>query len=112
MENGAIADGQISASSQYDSLHKPKGGRLHLQGSATQAGSWSSSGLDSLQWLQIDLGDQYTSITRVATQGRHHVNQWVTKYKLQYSSDGSKFEYYKGVQGQSKVCCDFPTVTI
>ncbi|XP_029200554.2 uncharacterized protein LOC114965136 [Acropora millepora] len=102
MENGAIADGQITASSQYSSLHKPKGGRLHLQGSATQAGSWSSSGLDSLQWLQIDLGDQYTSITRVATQGRHLVNQWVTKYKLQYSSDGSKFEYYKGVQGQSK----------
>lgn len=112
MENGAIADGQITASSHFDSLHKPKGGRLHLQESANQAGSWSSYELNSLQWLQIDLGDQFTNITRVATQGRHHVNQWVTRYKLQYSNDGSKFEYYKGVQGQSKVCGDFETGNI
>jgi len=40
-------------------------------------------------------------VTRVATQGRYSVyNQWVTKYKLQYSDDGVNFQYYKE-QGQT-----------
>ncbi|XP_068670765.1 lactadherin-like [Montipora foliosa] len=103
MENGAIADGQISAASSFDSYHEPKRGRLHLQASNTQAGSWTSLVNDHDQWFQVDLGDQYTNVTCVATQGRHGLDQWVTRHKLQYSNDGTNFEYYKDIQGQNKV---------
>ena len=94
MENGAISDEQISASSQLDANHAAKG-RLHCK-----AGSWSAGKNDLHQWLQVDLGSQYTKVTRVATQGRIYPAQWVTKYKLQYSNDGVNFQYYRD-QGQT-----------
>ena len=95
MENGAISDGQISASSQFDANHAAKQGRLHCK-----VGSWSAGDTNLHQWLQVDLGSQYIKVTRVATQGRHDYPQWVTKYKLQYSNDGVNFHYYRE-QGQT-----------
>ena len=47
------------------------------------------------QWLQIDLANQHTKVTRIATQGRNAYNQWVTKYKLLFSDNGVNFHYYK-----------------
>ena len=70
MEDGAISDAQISASSQWDANHAAKQGRLHC--------------------------NQHAKVTRVATQGRNAAySQWVTKYKLQYSDDGVNFQYYQ-----------------
>ena len=100
MENGAISDGQISASSQLDSSHGVTQARLHFKATAGQAGSWSARNNDVNQWLQIDLGSRHTNVTRVATQGRNYSLQWVTKYNLQYSNDGVNFHYYKE-QGQN-----------
>ncbi len=96
MENGAISDGQISVSSQLDANHSAVQGRLHCG-----AGSWSASSNDVNQWLQVDLGSQYTKVTRVATQGRSDAALWVTKYKLQYSNDAVNFQYYRE-QGQTE----------
>ena len=62
-----------------------------------QGGSWIARKNDLNQWLQIDLGG-YTTLTRVATQGRSDADQWVTKYKLQYSDDGVIFQFYKEPQ--------------
>jgi len=95
MESGAISDKQIKASSQWDSNHAPFQGRLHFQRISFKAGSWSAGKNDLHQWLQVDLGSQYSKVTRVATQGRNAYNQWVTKYKLQYSNDGVTFQYYR-----------------
>jgi len=102
MESGAISDKQITASSQWDSNHAPFQGRLHFQGYTFKAGSWSAGKNDLHQWLQVDLGSQYIKVTLVATQGRDAFvhDQWVTKYKLQYSNDGENFQYYKE-QGQN-----------
>ena len=100
MENGAISDGQISASSQLDSSHAVTQARLHFKATAGKAGSWSARNNDVNQWLQIDLGSRHSSVTRVASQGRNDSLQWVTKYKLQYSHDGVNFQYYRE-QGQS-----------
>ena len=100
MENGAISDGQISASSQLDSSHAVTQARLHFQAIAGKAGSWSARSNDLHQWLQIDLGSRHTNVTRVATQGRNDSLQWITKYKLQYSNDGVNFQYFKQ-QGQT-----------
>ena len=94
VESGAISEAQISASSQFDANHAAIQGRLHFQKSPGKAGSWSARTNDVNQWLQIDLGNQATKVTRLATQGRNAYSQWVTKYKLQYSQDGVTFHYY------------------
>ncbi len=100
MKNGAIFDGQITASSQYDANYAVIQGRLDFREIPKRAGSWSAARNDLHQWLQIDLGNQYTKVTGVATQGRSDYPQWVTKYKLQYSNDGANFQYYRN-QGQT-----------
>ena len=94
VESGTISDAKISASTQYDANHAAIQGRLHFQRSSSKAGSWSARTNDVNQWLQIDLGNQVTKVTRLATQGRNAVSQWVTRYKLQYSQDGVTFHYY------------------
>ena len=108
MENGAISDGQITASSFHTHSwidHSPYLARLHLQHiSDAQAGGWLAAlPNDASQWLQIDLGNQFFNVTRVATQGRQSSNQKVTKYNLQYSDDGVAFNWYENDQGQPKV---------
>ena len=96
MENGAISDSQISASSQWDSSLSPKNGRLNHE----QGGAWAARRNNDEQWLQIDLRDQQTKVTRVGTQGRSRNRQWVRKYKLQYGNDEGSLQYFKE-EGQS-----------
>jgi len=95
METRVISDGQISASSQWDPNHAAIQGRLHFQAGGGKAGGWSARSNDANQWLQVDLGSEFTKVTGVATQGRNAFNQWVTKYKLEYSKDGVHFQYYR-----------------
>ena len=91
MANGLITDEQISASSVYDVNHAAKQGRLCFQETPPKSGAWAAARgqLNQYQWLQIDLSDQHTKVTGVATQGRNYNNwyggnhrQWVRKYKL------------------------------
>ena len=106
MDSGAITDAQISASSQWDNNHGASRARLHMQFNrkTSQRGAWSSRANDLNQWLQINLGG-YTTLTRVATQGRTNHDQWVTKYRLQHSDDGVIFQFYKEPhQTSAKVC--------
>ena len=95
MEDGAILNGQISASSQLDANHAAIHGRLNSQATTSKAGSWSAFTSDVDQWLQIDLGNLHSTVTRVATQGGHTNSQWVTNYTLGYSDDGIKIHFYK-----------------
>ena len=108
MANGSITDEQISASSVYDANHADKQGRLYFQETQIKSGAWLPAYKNQSQWLQIDLRDQRTKVTGVATQGRNYNNwpdgdhsQWVRKYKLQYSDDGVTFQYYRE-KGQSE----------
>ena len=107
MENDEILDKQITASSEFDAIHAAHQGRLNFQevdnGSERKAGSWVALGNDQHQWLQVELPKEESVVTSVATQGRNrHLgtfggnhNQWITKYKLQYSNNGVNFEYYQ-----------------
>ena len=109
MESGAISDGQINASSAYDERHAAIQGRLRLKGTAIKKGSWTPMKNDSASpWLQIDLGNYYTSVRGVATQGRDGDSylEWVTSYRLQYSDNGENFAYYVEEGKESiKVAC-------
>ena len=102
MESRAITDGQITASSEWnrnDYDHAAIQGRLHFTAGDGKTGAWSALTNDLNQWLQVDLIGRYI-VTRVATQGRNGVNQWVTEYQLQYGDDGNNFQHYRE-QGQT-----------
>jgi len=95
MESGSISDAQITASSEFSISyigHYPaEDSRLN-----TRTG-WLAATDVTWQWLQIDLGVQYPTVTCVATQGSSAYSMWVTEYKLQFSiNDGVTFHYYVG----------------
>ena len=97
MESGAIADSQLTASSELDSYHGIRRARLHTKETDVYSrGCWVSATNDLNQWYQVDLG-KITPVTHVATQGRNSWSpaQMVTKYKLQFSDDGASFLFYK-----------------
>lgn len=88
MENGAIPDSWINASSTYSFAYN-----FHLARLRKNVG-WAALVNDVNQWLQVDM-QQTTRITSVATQGRSDYSQWVTKYKLDYGEDGHTFMFYR-----------------
>ena len=98
MENGAICDRQITASSQRDVNHAARQGRLHSKATRKLKAAWSAANNDDKQWLQIYLGSESIIITRVATQGGNGLQQWVTGYNLQYSDDKVNFRYYRELE--------------
>ena len=106
MENGNITDTQITASSEWrtagDYLHAYQG-RLHLKTAGAMKGAWAAGQSDVNQWLQVDLRSYNARVTGVATQGRQGGDQWVTKYKLQFSfvNETAIFQTYKE-KGQNK----------
>ena len=104
MENGAISDSQISASSEYTKDLAAKYARLNLPDKGWgNCCVWAPRTPSSIAWLQIDLLNQHTRVTAVATQGREHHRyyQWVKTYKLQYSEFEYNFQSYKE-QGQAE----------
>ncbi|KAL9982726.1 hypothetical protein ACROYT_G004810 [Oculina patagonica] len=66
---------------------------MYLHATSSHHGCWASQTGDQNQWLQVKFG-QRVEIRRVATQGRYNYDQWVTSYKLNYSSDSIVFEHY------------------
>ena len=104
MESRVISDAQISASSQRDNSHSPKQARLYTTSDQSSSGGWSSLRDDFNQWLQVDLGS-YTTVTRVATQGGNGFNEWVTKYRIQYSNAGVTFQFYRKAENSSAMVC-------
>jgi hypothetical protein len=94
MESGDIADAQKRASSILDGNSSPGQARLHQKADGSRAGGWSALKDDLNQWLQVDLGS-YTTVTRVATQGRNGHYDWVTRYKIEYGNDGVNFHFYQ-----------------
>ena len=92
---------QITASSEWNVYHSSKQARLHTKETVNGRGAWVSLTNDLDQWLQVDLR-KITPVTHVATQGRNSrsLAQIVTKYKLQFSDNGTSFLFYKR-QGES-----------
>ena len=102
LESGEISDGQITASSSFDSTVLAPFARLNIKQASKTHGAWIAGSNNVNQWLQIDLSLQY-NVTRVATQGRRVFRQWVTGYNLLYSDDGVNFVYYEDDEGKTKV---------
>ena len=84
MENGSIADFQITSSTAW--TFPAKKGRLNGRY------AWAAGKNDRYQWIQVDLGE-LKFVTKIATQGR--ANQWATTYNISYSSNGQAFDQYQ-----------------
>ena len=95
MKNGRIPDEVITSSSEQSLKTLALHGRLDMTWAARrEAGGWCPKFSDEHQWLQVWLGSDHI-IKKVATQGRHNHNQWVTSYTLSYSQDGMTFVEYQ-----------------
>lgn len=97
MESGIIPDGQISASSEWNSGHRAANARLNFIHGSGRTGAWSARRNDQHQWLKVDFG-KIAKIEKVATQGRADARQWVTKYTLSYSRDNIFWSHYPKVR--------------
>lgn len=65
--------------------------------------AWLSKYQDSSQWLQIDL-KEIKVISGILTQGRCDIDEWMTKYSVQYRTDeGLNWIYYKDQTGNNRV---------
>ena len=95
MESGLIPDSNITASSKRNANTAAKYGRLN------SGSSWCAGTSDSNSYLQIDLQTLHI-ICAVSTQGNSQTDHWVKTYKLQLSTNGSTWTYYKE-DGQVKV---------
>ncbi|KAM4047717.1 discoidin, CUB and LCCL domain-containing protein 2 [Anomaloglossus baeobatrachus] len=99
MENGAIPDSQITASSVLEwtdhagqiNIWKPERARLKKLGP-----SWGASFNDEHQWLQIDL-NKLTKVSGIITAGStmSAYNYYVTSYRIEHSEDGLKWTVYR-----------------
>ena len=102
MENRAIRDAQITASSQFNANHGPSNGRLNFKAGGGKTGAWSARTNDVNQYLQVDFGHR-TKVTEIETQGREDCcNQWVKSYTVSYSNDNNNYQPYRQ-NGQVKV---------
>ncbi|XP_022778337.1 uncharacterized protein LOC111319871 [Stylophora pistillata] len=93
MENGAIPDSAIVASSRYNQWWGPERGRLNEKKEGSFHGGWISQYQDDKQFLQIDL-QRVTKVTGIATQGRYDAGWWSKTYTLEYSVHGGTFVPY------------------
>ncbi|XP_035690772.1 lactadherin-like [Branchiostoma floridae] len=103
VESGAIPDAQMTASSEYNDQHGPRRGRLYTAVDGGGIGGWCAKTNDGNQWLQIDLG-KLAEVWGVVTQGRFRdYVEWVTTYKLHFSTDGDTWRPYTDRAGREKV---------
>ncbi|KAL9982791.1 hypothetical protein ACROYT_G004896 [Oculina patagonica] len=95
LESGLVTDQQMTASSTLYRSRGPENGRLNFTTSRGRTGTWSAETNDQNQFLEVDFW-RNVKITKFQTQGRQDYPQWVKKYKLAYSVDGSSsFETYQ-----------------
>ncbi|EGV98451.1 Retinoschisin [Cricetulus griseus] len=104
-ESGEVTPDQITCSNPeqyvgwYSSWTANKA-RLNSQGFGC---AWLSKYQDSSQWLQIDL-KEIKVISGILTQGRCDIDEWMTKYSVQYRTDERlNWIYYKDQTGNNRV---------
>ncbi len=103
VEDGRITDSQLTASTRYTHNHGATNARLNRVAEAGTTGAWSAQTNDDKQWIQASLGSQEW-VTGVLIQGRQDCcDQWVTKFKVQYSNDGEFWKYVQQTESKGEM---------
>ena len=84
----------MTAASEYGSGYRASYGRLYGSRGDGWCALTSNSNSD---WLQIDFGETI-QVCGVATQGDRNGNEWVTAFKLSFSTDGYTWKTYRDEQ--------------
>lgn len=109
VEDGRITDSQLTASSESSAhavYHGANNARLNRGAQTGTTGSWSAQNNDIHQWIQAALG-RLTWVSGVEMQGRPDCcQQWVTKYKVQYSNDGIYWKFVQQTNNQGEKVFD------
>lgn len=64
------------------------------QGRLNKPTSYIAAANNKGQWVEVDFGHgKVAKVTKIGTQGRYHVSQWVTEYMVSYSIDGGYFQF-------------------
>ena len=94
-----IPDKQLTASSHHADRFQPSYGRLN----GSRGDGWCAKEPNRTDdWFQVDLGKE-TQVCAAATQGDINNNEWVTHFKLSYSSDGNTWTTYQYGNGSEVV---------
>ena len=102
MSNGFIKNDQITATSKFDPTYFAYTARLKLTG-IRWCSVLKSSGVDYSEYVQVDFKSVVT-LTGVATQGDdNYASNYVKKYFLEVSIDGSTYSDLKGNDGNRQV---------
>ena len=87
MEDRRIPDSRITVSSFKPCYYGPTNARLNRPAGWGTTGAWSAGSNDFMEWIQVDLGVA-KKVSGVVLQGRQELDQWVTRYKVQYGNGG------------------------
>lgn len=94
LEDGRVPDPVMTASSYNNIYDAPWNARLNRRRYSRFGGGWSPRRNDRSRWLQIDF-QAMTKATRVATQGMHNANYWVTRYYIKYGKTKGRLVPYR-----------------
>ncbi|EDO48091.1 predicted protein, partial [Nematostella vectensis] len=103
IEDRKIPRRAITASSSFDRNHGTDRARLNTVKQGSKRGAWSAKRNNRRQWLQVDLGRR-TVVTKILTQGRQDLRQWVKTYYVLYSNDGRRFRKYRVLKMAIDLC--------
>ena len=92
MQDYRITKSQLAASSVWGRKFDAYNARLKWKQFLTNAGAWCAKLNNLNQWISVNLS-MSRLVSGVITQGRDGTNQWVTKFKIQYSDDGITWHY-------------------
>ena len=93
MESGIISDTQISSSSDLSDTSTAIYARLNqLSEKNGTKGMWIAANNDKNQWIEVNLYRQ-TVVTGVNIQGNPSPDNWVSKYKVEYSLDHVTWDF-------------------
>ncbi len=94
-DQAKVPDDHMTASSQYGNGYQPAYGRLN----GDRGNGWCAKEANRKDdWLQVDLGT-VSEVCAVASQGDRNGNEWVTDFKLSYSTAYIVWSTYKDANG-------------
>lgn len=70
-----------------------------------RTGAWSARTNAKSQWIQVDF-EKMKRVTQIASQGRSDYAQWVTRYRVSYSTFGKTFKSNDHVSYIKKTSCN------
>ena len=108
MESFAIADRQLTASSQAGDLYAVAHARLNHW---IEGGAWKPKVFDQNQYLQVDVG-RLVVLTGVATQGHPDGNYRITAFEMRLATLPNEVFQPYSVQDNKKVSESFSWVII